>query len=175
MAKPDYIEFQERSVALAYFISFRTYGTWFHGDERGSVDRRYFNRYGGSKIDADPKKISAERKLMKSPPIKLNAKQRNVIISSIGEVCTIRRYPLYGLNVRTNHVHLVVGNCGQVERMMDTFKAYATRALRKAALIGDGKVWSRHGSTRYLWTDRHIEVAVDYVLNGQGADLPTFD
>jgi len=30
---------------LAYFISFRSYGTWLHGDERGSIDR-FNNCYG---------------------------------------------------------------------------------------------------------------------------------
>jgi trehalose/maltose transport system substrate-binding protein len=48
----DYREFQDRSVALAYLITFRCYGTWLHGDIRGSVDRRYFNRFGTEKIAA---------------------------------------------------------------------------------------------------------------------------
>ncbi len=60
--------------------------------------------------------------------------------------------------------------------MMDSFKAYATKALRTAGLIGpDTKPWSRHGSTRYLWTEEHIQKAVDYVVNGQGGELPEFD
>ena len=28
-----------KDAPLAYFISFRTFGTWLHGDRRGSVDR----------------------------------------------------------------------------------------------------------------------------------------
>ena len=36
----DYIEFQDRSTPLAYLITIRSYGTWLHGDERGSMDRR---------------------------------------------------------------------------------------------------------------------------------------
>jgi hypothetical protein len=27
------------NLPLAYLITFRCYGTWLHGDERGSVDR----------------------------------------------------------------------------------------------------------------------------------------
>jgi hypothetical protein len=30
---------------LAYFISFRIYGAWLHGDNRGSIDR-FHNKYG---------------------------------------------------------------------------------------------------------------------------------
>ncbi len=59
---------------------------------------------------------------------------------------------------------------------MNTLKAYATRALRKAGLLApDAKAWSRHGSTKYLWTEEHIAAAVEYVIDGQGGELPTFD
>ena len=85
-------------------------------------------------------------------------------------------YVLIAINVRTNHVHIVVSCGGTPERAMDSFKAYATRALRAAGLaMSDQSVWSRHGSTRYLWTDEHITAAVDYVDNGQGSELPTFE
>jgi hypothetical protein len=58
----------------------------------------------------------------------------------------------------------------------DEFQAYATRKLREYGVVEpDQKVWARHGSTRYLWTEEHIAVAVDYVVNGQGGDLPRFD
>ena len=60
--------------------------------------------------------------------------------------------------------------------MMHSFKAYATRKLRGDGLVNAGdKVWARHGSTKYLWTDEHIEKAVEYVLYGQGDELPEFD
>jgi len=32
-------EFRTEDIPLAYLISFRAYGTWLHGDRRGSVDR----------------------------------------------------------------------------------------------------------------------------------------
>jgi hypothetical protein len=59
---------------------------------------------------------------------------------------------------------------------MNTFKAYAARHLRESNLLAaEAKLWSRHGSTRYLWTDKHIETAVDYVINRQGDELPSFE
>jgi len=105
----------------------------------------------------------------------MGAKERRIVERAIREVCSFRGYHLFSLNVRTNHVHLVVSNSAIPERMMDCFKAYATKALRAAGLVESaGRPWSRHGSTRYLWTDEHIEMAVDYVVNGQGDELPTF-
>ena len=92
------------------------------------------------------------------------------------EVCRIRGYRLIAINVRSNHVHIVVSNAGKPERIMDAFKAYATKALRAEGLIGtEVKPWSRHGSTRYLWTDEHVEIAADYVLHRQGEELPKFE
>jgi len=58
---------------------------------------------------------------------------------------------------------------------MNAFKANATRELRAAGLVSSVQiVWSRGGSTRYLWKPSHVEGAIDYVLNGQGDDLPKF-
>jgi hypothetical protein len=56
---------------------------------------------------------------------------------------------------------------------LDDFKAYCSRKLKEFELIAaDEKPWSRHGSTRYLWDEESVSRAVDYVLEGQGADLP---
>jgi len=65
----------------------------------------------------------------------LGPAERKIVDDAIREVCAVRVYQLFALSVRTNHVHLVVKNCGKVERMMDSFKAYSTRALRVANRI----------------------------------------
>ena len=172
----DYIEFQERSIAKGYLITFRCYGAWLHGDERGSVDRRYYNRYGGAKIKSDLETQARKASLLKSESFFLGAAERQVVDVAIREVCGSRGYGLFGLSVRTEHAHIVVSNAGKPERIMDSFKAYSTKALRAAGLLStDAKPWSRHGSTRYLWTEDHIAHAVDYVVNGQGGELPEFD
>jgi REP element-mobilizing transposase RayT len=147
-----------------------------HGDERGSVDRRFYNSVGSPKIAPDPEKVSRKASQLKQEPFRLDARHRRIVENAIKEVCRFRGYDLIAINVRTNHVHLVVSNSGRPERMMDSFKAYATQALRAEELLTPGfRPWSRHGSTKYLWTDDHIVEAVDYVVNGQGAQLPTFD
>lgn len=174
--KRDYIDFQERSVARGYLITFRCYGTWLHGDERGSVDRRYYNRYGEPRISPNAEQEKREASLLSTPPITLDAEKRVVVDAAIREVCSVRNYRLYALNIRTNHAHVVVSNSDTPERMLTAFKAYATRAMRNKGLIEtDEKPWSRHGSTRYLWTEEHIAAAVDYVVNGQGGELPKFE
>jgi REP element-mobilizing transposase RayT len=124
----------------------------------------------------NPEKERRRNGLLKQRPYLLGAVERRGVENAIREVCRVRAYALVAINVRTNHVHLVVSNSGDPERMMDSFKAYATRALRASGLVGkDQMLWGRHGSTRYLWSEEHVGVAVAYVVNGQGNDLPIFD
>ena len=55
---------------------------------------------------------------------------------------------------------------------MTSLKAWGTRRLVARGLVNRGSpVWARHGSTRYLWRENHVEAAVDYVLNQQGEAL----
>jgi REP element-mobilizing transposase RayT len=174
--KRDYIEFQERSIAKGYLITFRCYGTWLHGDERGSVDRRFYNTFGAPKIAPDAEKVLRKAGQQKHDPFVLGPRERKVVEDAIREVCSIREYGLFAMNVRTNHAHLVVSNAALPEKMMNSFKTYATRSLRTNGFIGlEQKAWSRHGSTKYLWTDEHVTKAVEYVLYGQDDELPKFD
>lgn len=54
---------------------------------------------------------------------------------------------------------------------MGAFKACSTLAVRGAGLLAAGSaVWSRHGSTRYLWTEAAVEAACTYVLERQQRD-----
>ena len=161
-------DFDYNEFPLAYFISFRTYGTWLHGDERWSVSRKQ-NEFGTPRIAPDERLRCAERKLLKYPPVMLNAYQRPIVEKAIREVCQHRGYKLLAINVRTNHVHTVVSAESKPEPILQAFQAYATRKLREAGLLPRNvKPWSRHGSTPYLWKEKHVERAIDYVLNGQG-------
>jgi len=113
--------------------------------------------------------MEAERALQRRPPAHLSAPRREVVASAIREVCDYRRWDLPALNVRTNHVHLVVqAQAVSPERVMSDLKAYATRRLREAGLaMGDERVWSRHGSTLYLWSGEQVERANYYVEHEQ--------
>jgi len=176
LMKRNYIEFQDRSVAKGFLITFRTFGKWLHGDERGSVDRRSRNAYGTPKIQTSDPMIWTETANSKQDAFILSSQAITVVDRAIRDLCETRGYTLSALNVRTNHVHAVTGNKGKVERMMDSFKAFATKELRHAGLVAsDFKPWSRHGSTMYLWTEEHVNAAVHYVLNRQGDDLIEFD
>jgi len=161
-------DFDDNEFPLAYLITFRTYGTWLHGDERGSMDRNN-NVYGSPKITPNKRFKESDRKQQKHPPVKLDARQRPVVEKAVREVCHHRGYFLQAINARTNHVHTVVSAAR-------AFKAYANRKLRRAKLLSpEVKPWTRHGSTPYLWKERHVLKAIDYVLHGQGDQLFRID
>ena len=164
-----YEVWEENTFPLAYLLTFRTYGTWLHGDERTSVKRDGWNRRGHPRY---PKNESLERWMsdeMKSEPFILTDAMRSVVEVALRELCERRAYGLQAVNVRTNHVHIVLSAAQKPERIVDALKANATKALRGSGLIdGDSKVWSRGRSRRYLWKPRHVLAAIEYTLYGQG-------
>jgi len=164
-------DFDDNEFPLAYLITFRCYGTWVHGDERGSMDRKN-NAYGAPKIPSNQRLQESDRKQLKHPPVKLDARRRRVVESAVREVCDYRRYILHAISVRTNHVHTVLTAMRQPEPVLEALKSYSTRALRRAGLISCMvKPWIRHGSTIYLWKERDVAKAIEYVMLSQGDDL----
>jgi len=155
-----------------YLITFTTYGERLHGDPRGSVER--IRRGGGAQsLEPDPTRERRERRNVRSAaPLRLDGKARAVVAATITEVARFKGWQLHTVNVRTNHVHVVVSGGEAPERMMNAFKAWATRRLREAGLFPESEeIWTRHGSTRYLWAERDIEQACLCVAEAQGEDI----
>ena len=167
--KRDYVDFQDRSEPLGFLITFRTYGTWLHGEDRGSVDRRNYNRYGTPGMPPNKRLLAEETMALRHAPVVLSPEQRIVVEDAIREVCDQRDYALHAVNVRSNHVHSVVTAPRKPEFVLNSFKSYATRKLRESNLLNESiRPWARHGSTPHLWTEEDMEAAINYVLNGQG-------
>jgi REP element-mobilizing transposase RayT len=168
-------DFDDNEFPLGYLITFRCYGTWLHGDQRGSMDRKH-NVYGTPKIVANTQLKRSDSSQQKHGPIVLDVRQRKVVETAVREVCEYRKYLLRAVNVRTNHAHTVVTAMRKPEPILDAFKSYATRALRQAGLLPTHvRPWARHGSTIYLWKERDVAKAIEYVVLGQGDELFTLD
>jgi REP element-mobilizing transposase RayT len=170
------VEFDESRIPLAYLITFRCYGTWLHGDKRGSVDCLH-NVYKTPFLQRDGKREEEERQRLKQAPVRLDEAHRIAVDKAIREVCVYRGWTLHAVNVRTNHVHVVVSAACKPEKALNDFKANATRKMREAGIWKSAfGPWAEKGSRRYLWKPRQVEIACDYVLNHQGDDLiPDFD
>jgi len=91
---------------VGYLITFTTYGTWPHGDERGSVDKEH-NRYGSPFVVSNPHEHRREYSTLKNQPLGLSENQREQVLRAIMEVCRFRGWHAYAVHVRSNHVHVV--------------------------------------------------------------------
>ena len=152
---------------LAYFITFRTYGTWLHGDQRGAIDRKH-NRLGDPIVEHVPSLLSHREASLQQAAMILTSEQRACAELAMRETCRLRDWTIHALNVRTNHVHTVV--TGQVEpgRILGDLKRWATRGLREQRLVGtDRLVWAEDGSKQWLWDSKTVADACDYTMNGQ--------
>ena len=166
----------DTDIPLAFLITFRSYGTWLHGDERGSISR-HKNQYKSFRLPQNEKWLDINTQRLKSEIVTLTAEQRNAVEKAVRETCDIRGWHLQAINVRTNHVHTVVSiGAKKPEIALNAFKANATREMRQNACWQNEKTpWADKGSKRYLWNEKSVAAAIDYVINGQGDDLPDFD
>jgi REP element-mobilizing transposase RayT len=159
-----------------HLFTFRSYGTWLHGDERGSIDR-YNNRYQSPFALASTNREEHNHRQLKSEPVILTAIQRVSVETAIRETCAHRNWHLRAISVRTNHVHLVASIGDKTPGLaLNAFKANATRQMRLDGCWGhEHSPWVDNGSKRNLWNERSVERAIEYVINGQGDKLPEFD
>lgn len=159
---------------MRYFITFSCYGARLHGEESGSVDCRH-NLFGGRGLDADPQRARAERRSMNQRPYEMDGDSRAIVLQTLGEVCSHRGWNLLAAHVRTNHVHVVAEAEVPPEKMMNDFKAYASRALNRVDGTEPGRRrWASHGSTRWLWRDQDVREAIRYVVEEQGEPMAVF-
>jgi REP element-mobilizing transposase RayT len=98
----------------------------------------------------------------------LSEEARGVVHRTIVAHTEFRGWELLALNVRTTHVHVVVSASLDPESVMGQYKAWASRRLREAGMLAARtKVWTPHGSTKYLWDIEDTREAVHYVRNLQ--------
>lgn len=161
--------------ALAYFITYHTYGTWLHGNEAGSVDSQH-NIPGTPMLPSDPVQEARVRTLMKQSAYLLDAARRECVLRTIQEVCIYRHWPLLATHVRSTHVHVVVQASAAPEKVMNDFKSYSSRRLAEAGFEEHNrKRWTEHGSTRYLWEPAEVEAAIQYVIHEQGEPMAWYE
>ncbi len=160
----------------AFLITFRTRGTWLHGDERGSTSR-HRNVYGTAKLRHQTEWLEINRSRLRGDPLILNPRQRACVRKAVKETCSFRGWKLLALNTRTNHVHIVVWAPDiRPELVLNAFKANATRVMRERKQWQESfSPWADKGSNRYLWTLESRATAINYVRDHQGGELLEFD
>jgi hypothetical protein len=155
---------------LAYFITATTYGTWLHGDERKSVMvKDGFAR----RIESNDPFHQYQKNRLKYPPVSFNAQQRQIVLDTLLQHCQLKAWRLYAAHVRTTHIHLVVQSDQTAEKVTSDLKAWCTRRLREADCQMP-KVWTRQGSTVYVFTWAKLIEKIRYVVQEQGEPMSVY-
>src|SRR2546423_1330276 len=91
----------DTDVPLGYLITFRSYGTWLHGDPRGSVNR-FRNRYESARLPPEKKWFKTNTERLKGEVVILSAAQRRCVEAAVRETCEIRKWDLHALRLTTS-------------------------------------------------------------------------
>ncbi|GHT15665.1 hypothetical protein FACS1894170_13200 [Planctomycetales bacterium] len=153
------------SDPLAFLLTFTTYGTWLHGSKKGSVDPLH-NKYGEDFVEDDTEREKQEFAKLKHQPVYLTSQERETIEAAIREACEFRHWHLLEINVRTNHVHVVVHADETPKKIIEKLKMRATTMMNEKARAAGScprTLWTRGGSGRYLWNETAVQAACQYV------------
>ena len=100
---------------------------------------------------------------------------QGIVRDAVVRVCQFREWGLYALHVRSNHLHGVVDAPVDASRVVNAWKAYATRALRESELVDPTRLIWAHGASCHELGKEKLGDAIRYVLDGQGEGMATFE
>jgi REP element-mobilizing transposase RayT len=126
-------------------LTWTTYGSWLHGDERGWVQS---GQPGIQTPSLERQTIMLVR--MTEQAVILNDSQRPLVERTIREVCQFRQWALHAVNVRSNHVHVVLSADLSPGQVLSQLKAWCSRRLSEQEGLMAEKD-SRNGRKRW-WT-----------------------
>jgi REP element-mobilizing transposase RayT len=140
---------------VGYMVTWTTYGTWLQGDKR-----RYVR--DGKILPTDAELEEANRKLQKSPTVRLTNEQKRVVEDSVLKEAQRIGHQILALAVCSNHIHLVAGAGNEtIESAVSRYKNVATCALKKTGLTE--KIWTRGFDKRFCYNSKELEQKIEYV------------
>ncbi len=169
-----------------WLLTWTCYGTWLPGDPRGFVGNvreedgsRAVHNLPGTPYDEDLPLLEAwASQQLRGEPVTLGSQEADAMIAQYQQTAQIREWRLQAASVMFNHTHLVVGVPGDPDPqyLLETFKSWATRALKKLRPPpSSGRFWTAKGSKRKLADETAILAAVVYVVKKQSSPLATFN
>lgn len=153
-----------------WLLTWRTYGTWLPGDERGFISKHHISgeavihNVPGKRMDGRMELLNAHAaSLLKCAPVTLTSEQATVLQEQFEETVLHRRWRIHAGAVLVNHVHLAISapDIVKPDRVLQDLKAYGSRALN--ARWRSAKWWATGGSRRHV-VEENLPAAIDYVL-----------
>ncbi|MBK9168573.1 MAG: hypothetical protein IPM24_14040 [Bryobacterales bacterium] len=147
---------------MHYLITFTTYGSWLHGDERGSRSRAL------GPVSPNRGWVLSEQKRLRAAPFRLDGRTMSLVRDAIVAIASRRAWLLIALHVRPCHVHLVAAAEAAGIAVLRAAKAAASTSLNRH-MGAVAPRWTRYGHVAELRGRAAVERAIAYVLDQQGA------
>lgn len=139
------------------------------------MDREH-NQYGAPFVKPDPQRERWARVAMTQPAFVMSPPEREIVCQAFVELAKERGWQLWAAHVRSNHVHVVLSGEGNPDRIMSDLKGRASKNLNNAGFdSAERKRWTRHGSTRLLFSEEKVEERIRYTLDEQGTRMAWYE
>ncbi len=148
----------------AFHITFGTYGTRLHGDERCTVDRS-LNRPGDPIVGRtdDWRRFEAAR--LKHPPVVLTWEQRRLVEAELPAIAERGGWELYACAAGADHVHALLSTNREPKPVRQWLKRWLGEALSSRWPRPVGATWwAECGSIKWVWDQQYLENVYAYVL-----------
>jgi REP element-mobilizing transposase RayT len=150
--------------AIAYHITWGTYGTRLHGDPRRTVDRKH-NEVGSPVLGFDEHRWEREKQRLRFPPIWFTVEQMICVESLIPQVCQRGYWTHRASAAGPDHVHVILSSPYEPEAIRRMFKRWLGQELsRKYPLPAGATWWAECGSIRWIKDEQYYTNAVNYVM-----------
>lgn len=141
---------------IGYMLTWTTYGTWLQGDERGYVKN-------GQILEQNEVLEEVNKSNLKKQPVKLNAKQKEIVKEAIIQEAKRLNQKVFALVVFSNHIHLLVEkNPESIETTAALYKTAARKALYESGL--ERRIWSKGFDKRYCFNQQELSRRIEYIL-----------
>ena len=148
---------------LAYHLTFGTYGTRLHGDDRGTVHRS-MNQPGDPIIGRNEDWEQVERRMLKFPPVILTSQQRVEIERVIPVVCARGGWMFCNCAAQSDHVHTLLRGSADGKAIRRWLKTWVSQAITERWPLVPGAVWwAECGSVKWVWTDDYLANVYEYI------------
>src|SRR5690606_7459946 len=107
-------------------------------------------------LDDQPDLYAYHHTQLSSSPVVLDAVQRQIVRGTIIKHCDLRRWRLFALHVRSNHVHVVVKANKSIEQASNELKGWPKRILGEHGFKPQ-KVWTGGSSKVFIFTENKLK------------------
>jgi len=156
-----------------WHITWGTYGTRLHGDDRPTVDKQH-NTRSTPFLGADDQRRSGERDRQPHPAVRLTREQCLFIQEKIPAICERGGWELRVCAAAPDHVHVLLDINPEIhgQKVRRLLKRWVTEALNQAWPPGSGRPgslaigatwWAEEGSNKAIKDIKYLNNAFNYV------------